>query len=111
MKMRSLIPFVTLFGLVACGGHSGGGDSSQKQDEIELGDAVDGVYHAHLRPLNPHASGFLPHGGATFKVAGDGLTVKTYLDDDSAVTHRQSVHVGSACPTSAHDSNHDGFID
>lgn len=110
MKTLNLIPFIALLGVVACGGSSGG-SSSKKQDEIVLADAVDGTYHAHLRPVNPHASGFLPHGGATFKVAGDNLTVKTYLDDDSAVTHRQSVHMGSACPTAAHDTNRDGFVD
>lgn len=104
------LPFLALLGLVACGGNSGGG-GSKNEEEISLGDAVDGVYHAHLRPLNPHSNGFLPHGGATFKIEGDVLTVKTFLDDDSAVIHRQSVHQGSSCPTAAHDSNHDGMID
>ena len=111
MNFRKLIPCIALLPLVACGGGGGGGGGAQKQEEIELGDAVDGVYHAHLRPVNPHSNGFLPHGGATFRVEGDTLSVKTYLDDDSSVTHRQSVHMGSSCPTAAHDANRDGMID
>lgn len=99
-----------LLALAACGGNGGGSDSAQGETSVAV-EAADGVYHAHLRPVNPHSNGFLPHGGATFRVEGDKLTVKTYLDDASAVTHRQSIHVGTSCPTEAHDANEDGMID
>lgn len=103
---------LSLLSLVACGGGGGGGGSSKSQQErTNASEAADGVYHAHLRPVNPHSNGFLPHGGATFRVDGDKLTVKTYIDDASNVTHRQSVHVGTSCPTAANDSNGDGMVD
>ena len=102
---------LSLLSLVACGGGGGGGSSKSQQERTNASEAADGVYHAHLRPLNPQSNGFLPHGGATFRVDGDKLTVKSFLDDASGVTHRQSVHVGTACPTPANDSNGDGMID
>lgn len=111
MKYSRSIMLISLLSLVACGGGGGGGSSKSQQEKTNASEAADGIYHAHLRPMNPHANGFLPHGGATFRVDGDKLSVKTYLDDASGVTHRQSVHTGTSCPTSANDSNGDGLID
>ncbi len=111
MKFSTSIMMLSLLSIVACGGGGGGGGSSAQQEKTNASEAADGVYHAHLRPLNPHSNGFLPHGGATFRVDGDKLSVKSYLDDASGVTHRQSVHVGTACPTAANDTNGDGMID
>ncbi len=111
MKFFSLMMILPLAGLVACGGKGGGGSDSTQQERSTAAEAADGVYHAHLRPMNPHSNGFLPHGGATFRVDGDKLSVTTYLDDASGVKHRQSVHVGTSCPTSGHDTNRDGMID
>lgn len=111
MKCPRSIIVLSLLGLVACGKESDGESSSAKQEKNNAREATDGVYHAHLRPLNPHANGYLPHGGATFNVEGDKLSVKTYLDDASGVSHRQSVHAGTECPGSASDTNGDGFID
>lgn len=110
MKSFKVMMIIPLLGLAACGGGGGGGSSKQSETSVAA-EAADGVYHAHLRPLNPHSSGFLPHGGATFRVTGDKLSVTSYLDDAYGVTHRQSVHVGTSCPTAAHDKNGDGMID
>ena len=111
MKYSQSIVVLSLLSLVACGGSGGGGSSKTQQEKTNASEAADGIYHAHLRPVNPHANGFLPHGGATFRVEGDKLSIKTYLDDASGVTHRQSVHVGTSCPTGANDTNGDGLID
>jgi hypothetical protein len=111
MKFSKVLMVLPLLALAACGGGGGGGSDEVQRETSVAAEAADGVYHAHLRPLNPRSNGFLPHGGATFRVDGDKLSVTTYLDDASSVTHRQSVHVGTSCPTAAHDSNGDGMID
>ncbi len=111
MKFTKALMILPLLGLVACGGGGGGGsDKAQGETSVAV-EAADGVYHAHLRPVNPHSNGFLPHGGATFRVDGDKLSVTSYLDDAASVSHRQSVHVGTSCPTAAHDRNGDGMVD
>ncbi len=112
MRLTEILILISLLTLAACGGGGGGGGSdAEKQEEIEAGEAGDGIYYAHLRPLNSHANGFLPHGRVTLTIDGDKLSVKTYLDDDSSVTHRQSIHIGTKCPDASHDSNRDGFVD
>lgn len=111
MKFSKALIIIPLLGLAACGGGGGGGGEKSQGETSVAVEAADGVYHAHLRPMNPHSNGFLPHGGATFRVTGDKLSVTTYLDDASGVTHRQSVHVGTSCPTAAHDQNGDGMVD
>ncbi|MES2526804.1 MAG: hypothetical protein V4598_06940 [Bdellovibrionota bacterium] len=111
MKFTTLVIALPLLGLVACGGKGGGGSDSAQSETNPAVEAADGVYHAHLRPLNPHSNGYLPHGGATFRIDGDKLSVTSYIDDASGVTHRQSVHTGTSCPTAAHDANGDGMID
>ncbi len=112
MKNLNALMILPLVILTACGGGGGGGGSDKSQSETNTAvEAADGVYHAHLRPLNPRSNGFLPHGGATFRVDGDKLSVTSYLDDASGVTHRQSIHTGTSCPTAAHDTNADGMID
>lgn len=111
MKYSQSVIVLSLLSLVACGKGSGAGSGQAQQEKNNAREASDGIYHAHLRPLNPHANGYLPHGGATFSVKGDKLSVKTYLDDASGVSHRQSVHAGTECPGSSSDTNGDGFID
>lgn len=102
-----ILPYLIL---TACGGDSGGSDKAQSETNAAV-EASDGVYHAQLRPLNPRSNGYLPHGGATFRVDGDKLSVTTFLDDASGVIHRQSIHTGTICPSSSDDKNRDGMID
>lgn len=72
---------------------------------------VEGSYRAILRPINNQLSGFLPSGVAEIKIIGNKVQVKTLLDDDARVTHVQSIHMGTTCPTSEQDLNRDGLID
>ncbi|HXH75614.1 MAG TPA: hypothetical protein VNJ08_11645 [Bacteriovoracaceae bacterium] len=81
------------------------------QMEEGAAQVLDGNYEAILRPLNSQVSGYLPSGRAHFNILQGNFSAKTYLDDDSRVTHIQSVHVGRRCPTLADDKNADGFID
>lgn len=112
MKTNFLFLLVALT-LVSCGkdGGSGGSGRQEEEDRTEMVEATPGTYYSVLRPVNFHSNGFIPYGQATFKVAGDNLQVSVSLDDDQAVTHRQSLHLGSRCPTISDDSNRDGFVD
>ena len=98
--------------LFSCGKDSGGGsstpsESAQQQEEL----MTEGNYKAFLRPLNPSSNGFIPYGAAEFSLKGDQFTAKTYLDDDASVSHMQSIHMGTRCPTLSDDQNGDGLID
>lgn len=113
MKRYNIAVLVALFGLAACGGGGGGGGSkgSSGQASQELTPATPGTYYTVLRPINFHSNGYIPYGAATFTVENESLKVNMSMDDDQPVTHRQSLHIGTRCPTEADDSNGDGFID
>lgn len=108
---------LTILSLVACGkdggsssGSGGSGRIAQNTSQ-EMVEATPGTYYTVLRPVNFHANGFIPYGAATFTLVGDQLQVSTSMDDDQAVTHRQTLHMGTRCPTLVDDTNGDGFID
>lgn len=117
--MKSNIAFVmlALLGLAACGKDGGGSSGAQGSGGIiqntsqEMVEASPGTYYTVLRPVNFHANGFIPYGAATFTLMGDQLQVSTSMDDDQAVAHRQTMHMGTRCPTLADDTNGDSFID
>ena len=112
MKTIHIFAVLSLLSLVACGGGGGSSSGGSKRGVAsEMVAAAPGSYYAILRPVNFHSNGFLPYGQATFKVMDDALQVNTALDDDQRVTHRQSVHMGSRCPTAADDTNGDSFVD
>lgn len=117
MKTNKIITMFTLLGLIACGnddGSSGGGsDNTGESQQVasELIEASPGTYYSVLRPINFHANGFIPYGMATFTLKEDQLQISINMDDDQAVSHRQTLHMGTRCPTLADDSNGDGFID
>lgn len=108
--MRNVI-WTSLFILtcVSCGGDGGGSSTSIMQQELEP--ISEGVYRTVLRPVNIISNGFIPYGTAVFRVKGDELEVRTEMDDDQRVTHRQAVHVGTRCPNLSDDANGDGFVD
>jgi hypothetical protein len=112
MKTYNVIALLALFGLAACGG---GGGSSGGKGEISVAtqmvEALPGTYYAILRPVTFHSNGFFAYGQATFTLNGDVVQVNTAMDDDQAVTHRQTLHIGSRCPTMADDTNGDTYID
>jgi hypothetical protein len=111
MKTIHILAVVSLLSVVACGGGSGSSSGGKRDIASQMVAATPGTYYAILRPVNFHSNGFLPYGQATFKVMDDALQVNTALDDDQRVAHRQSVHIGSRCPTAADDTNGDTFID
>lgn len=105
---------MALLGLMACGKNGGGGSGSESGGTAskELIEATPGTYYAVLRPVNFRSNGFFPYGAATFTVKGDELQVSTSMDDDQPVPHRQTLHIGTRCPTvEADDANGDGFVD
>lgn len=113
MKSNNFLMLLTLLSLVACG-DSGGGSSGNGIDQSasqEMVEATPGTYYGVLRPVNFHSNGFIPYGAATFTLKDDQLQVNISVDDDQGVTHRQTLHMGTRCPTLADDTNGDGFID
>lgn len=117
MKTTNFLTMISLLALVACGGGGGGGNGgggSEREEAPSVRDltpATPGTYYTVLRPVNFHANGFIPYGAATFTLEGDELKVSTSMDDDQRVSHRQTLHLGTRCPTMSDDKNKDGFID
>jgi hypothetical protein len=115
MKFKNIFSVLVLLSIFSCGKDEGGGggsgksaDSNQSREYVE---ATPGSYYTVLRPINFHSNGFIPYGTATFKLNNDQLQVSTSLDDDQAVKHRQTLHIGTRCPTLSDDTNGDSFID
>jgi hypothetical protein len=112
---KSIAPLVIALSatlLASCGKDGGGGGSSDPSRNSEIqAQQAEGSYRAILRPFNNSLSGFLPSGAAEFKITGDTVGIKTYLDDDAKVIHMQNVHTGSRCPKLSDDTNGDGLID
>lgn len=114
MKTNKLIMICALLGLVACGSDGGSSSDSKKENKsvaLEMVEATPGTYYSVLRPVNFHSNGFIPYGMATFTLTDDVLQVSISMDDDQSVSHRQSLHLGTRCPSESDDSNGDGFID
>lgn len=81
----------------------------EELDEQQLD--LTGKYKAFLRPMNTLISGFIPYGAAEIEVKEGDIAVVSYLDDDSQVSHYQSIFSGTECPTISSDMNGDGIID
>jgi hypothetical protein len=113
MNSKIICALLFLLSIVSCGKDNGG--SGTKESDLnptrEYAPATPGTYYTVLRPVNFHSNGFIPYGAATFKLFDDQLQVSTSLDDDQAVKHRQTLHIGTRCPTLADDTNSDSFID
>lgn len=108
MKQNNILLSLLTLTLVACGGGGGGGGSSI---QAQMEPLTDGTYYTVLRPVNFASNGYIPYGSATFKVSGDQFSAATTMDDDQRVIHRQSVHLGTRCPSQSDDRNGDGFVD
>lgn len=110
MRSKYLLALCACLIVSSCGKNSGGSSSGDKR-MLEVQQDLTGEYKAFLRPLNTQVSGFIPYGSAEIKVLDGTINIKTYLDDDSQVTHFQSIYTGSKCPTLSADKNGDGLID
>lgn len=114
MKHTNFFAAIALFCLIGCGNNNGStsGAKTEEREENErvLVEASPGTYYTVLRPINFHANGFIPYGSATIKLKNDELEVSINLDDDQAVPHRQSLHIGTRCPTLRDDTNGDSYI-
>jgi hypothetical protein len=113
MKNNSFGPlFLSLLIVLfaSCGKDGDGGSGSSSEGRIEEQQAQ-GNYRAIMRPMNNSLSGFLPTGAAEIAIKDDNVKVKTYLDDDAKVPHKQTIHTGTRCPVDSDDKNSDGIID
>lgn len=113
MKPMKFLALMALLSVVACGKGGGGSSGSGGKDNTigQMAAATPGTYYSVLRPVNIHSNGFIPYGQATFTLKDDQLQVSVALDDDQPVTHRQTLHRGSRCPTMVDDTNGDNYID
>jgi hypothetical protein len=110
MKIKNkMIPALCLLSLASCGGsnESSNGPSIQQREE----QLSEGSYKAILRPYNFTVAGWIPNGMADIRIQDDEIEVKSWLDDSANVVHMQNIHLGTECPTMAHDANNDGFVD
>lgn len=117
MKTIKMIMMLTLLGLVACGSDSGGsGSGSESKKKIRVWRRKWLRLHLALITASLDLLIFIPMAlylmaMATFILKEDELQVSISMDDDQAVSHRQSLHLGTRCPTSTDDNNGDGFVD
>lgn len=102
--------------LTSCGNSSsGGGETSKraknpvKQPQEELG--ITGRYVAKFKSLNSSVAG-VTYAEGKIQVMGDQITVAMDVKDSPANTvHSQMIYAATECPSEAHDTNNDGFID
>lgn len=102
--------------LASCGNSSSGGGGSTnraknpvQQPDEELG--ITGRYVAKFKSLNSSVAG-VTNAEAKIQVIGDQITVAMNVKDSPANTvHSQMIYSANECPSEAHDTNSDGFID
>ena len=107
-KLNLTLSTLFYFGLISCGQNT---SVSKNITTIETPASPEGNYEVILRPLNNHLSGWIPNGKSEIKIDDKTLSIKSWIDDSSAVTHRQFILKGSRCPTLEDDKNKDGVID
>lgn len=110
-KSKKLLAVLCLLTLASCGGSGGGSSSSGDEDERQEMQESEGKYKAIIRPVNITIAGWTPSAVTDIKITGDMVEVSGWMDDSAAVTHMQSIHVGTKCPEMEHDANKDGYVD
>lgn len=108
---KKVLAVLCLLTLASCGGSGGGSSSSSEEDERQEMQETEGKYKAIIRPVNITIAGWTPSAVTDIKVTGDEVEISGWMDDSAAVTHIQSIHVGTKCPEMEHDANKDGFVD
>lgn len=70
-----------------------------------------GLYKFRLQPLNTNVSGSSEIDGE-IRIEGDEVKIEVDAEETPRlVEHRQHIFIGTACPTTAHDANSDGYLD
>lgn len=109
-----LLGACVLSALTSCGGKvsTGGGEGQrQKPNPIEQELKLEGKYEAKLASLNSSVSGFTT-AKAKIHLVADSITAEISVKDSPSMTiHSQFIYTANECPTDAHDTNSDGFID
>src|SRR4051812_43669034 len=114
-SMKNTLPLLLVpslfFSLVSCGDNMDNNSNSavvpQQQEEQD-----EGIFRANLETLNPGVGGNATTGTALVEIAGNTISVHMNVSGAPAsMVHIQHIHSGSACPTTAADTNSDGFVD
>ncbi|WPU63697.1 hypothetical protein [Peredibacter starrii] len=106
-KMAPLL-LVSVMGvaLVGCGSDDDDSSSTPQQQQDEQ---VQGTYQGTFSPVNSVASDI--GGTADINVNGDDVQINMAITGAPEGQHIQYIATGTACPTSAADTNRDGFVD
>ncbi len=107
--------YLTLFLLLPLSFSCGKKDTGRMPTEEEVlyidGSNVQGVYQTTLAPVNLNTTmGNIGSAGVHRSSDIFKAFVKLYLGE-RGITHRQSIHRGSRCPTLRDDINGDGYVD
>ena len=112
-KLKRLTPFVIgtclLTLAVSCGSDdddSGSGVPQQQEEEQQQ----EGQFRVVLSPVNTNVAGEAA-GTASFQIDADEFGANLEVTGAASTSHRQHVHIGTACPSPDSDTNGDGFID
>ena len=109
VKISGLFLFVSLLGLVSCGGSGGGSGSSASNPVRQKEEDKIKHYQAVLKPLNPETTSQTA-GVVMIRVDGDEFEVQqTVTEAPGGVRHFQAIMSGKSC--AAIDENADGYID
>lgn len=102
-----------LLQLTACGGGggTGGGTGASGQQPRQFESEAEGTYVAEMQIMNRGVGGAI---SSSLSITKEGEKMTAYLRFNGGMpstAHQQRVHVGTACPTDADDTNGDGYVD
>ena len=110
--MKNCLPVLVIFFLIiACGKYR---DSAKEESEeiIKIdGSNIQGTYAGTLYAMNINTTiGNIGAAGVYRSYDIFKAFVKLYIGDQGVI-HRQTIHLGSRCPTVRDDINGDGYVD
>lgn len=113
-KISSLLMLLLLLNFfAACGSDDDddGGGNPANPPQTEEQEPDQGTYNFRLLPINANVSGESEIDGV-INIDADQVQIKLEADNTPRLEiHKQHVFIGEACPTSANDTNGDGYID